>query len=130
MSRYADLRESIARAGTSWTDHGSTVDSIHAMKIRKSGVAAVTAGGYLLLVSAAASPLVQDGSIHHGNGLAFVLTLALTSPLSYVLLLLTDAFEGLRSSSFMALCELGAGALFNACLIYLSVAFVHRKWWT
>ena len=61
---------------------------------------------------------------------SLVLTLALTSPLIYILLLFTDPFEGLRSSSFIAFCELGAGALFNACLIYLSVAFVHRKWWT
>jgi hypothetical protein len=89
------------------------------MKEPKSTSGAVIAGGYLLLTMAAASPLVQEGYIGHGNGLSFLLTIALTSPLSVILLLLHDyLFPDLNAGTgwpyFVVLCELGAGALLNA----------------
>ena len=103
------------------------------MKIRKSKPGALIAGGYLLLALAVASPLIRDGYIGHGNGLVFLLAAALTSPLSLILLLLNDllsdvnAFHMTGWPYFITLCELGAGALLNACLIYLVVAFAQRK---
>jgi hypothetical protein len=63
------------------------------MKKRKSTSGAVIAG-YLLLTLAAASPLVQERCIGHGNGRGFLLAIALTSPLSVILLLLNDLFSG------------------------------------
>ena len=96
------------------------------MKNLKSDLAALIAGAYLLLVVAAASPLIGDGSIHHGNGLAFLLALALTSPVSFILLHVTDPSGQTRWSYFMTLGELAAGALLNACVIYLMVAFIRK----
>jgi hypothetical protein len=64
------------------------------MKKRKSTSGAVIAGGYLLLTLAAASPLVQEVCIGYGNGRSFLLVIALSSPLSVILLLLNDLFSG------------------------------------
>jgi hypothetical protein len=103
------------------------------MKKRKSKSGAVIAGGYLLLTLAAASPLVKEGYIGHGNGISFLLATALTAPLSVILLLLNDllsdvnAFHMTGWPYFITLCELGAGALLNARLLYLLDAFVRRK---
>ena len=78
------------------------------------------AGGYLLLTLAAASPLVQEGYIGHGNGLSFLLAMALTFPLSVILFLLNDLFFDVNAfymtgwPYFITLCELGASALLNA----------------
>jgi hypothetical protein len=105
------------------------------MKKRKSKSGAVIAGGYLLLTLAAASPLVQEGYIGHGSGLSFLLATALTFPLSVILLLLNDLFSDVNAFHmtgwpyFITLCELGAGALLNARLLYLLDAFVRRKWY-
>ena len=105
------------------------------MKKRKSKSGAVIAGGYLLLTLAAASPLVKEGYIGHGNGISFLLATALTAPLSVILLLLNDllsdvnAFHMTGWPYFITLCELGAGALLNARLLYLLDAFVRRKWY-
>jgi hypothetical protein len=104
------------------------------MKKQKSQSGAVIAGAYLLLTLAAASPLVQEGYIGHGNGVSFLLAAALTSPLSLILLLLNDlvsdvnAFHMTGWPYFITLCELGAGALLNARLLYFLDAFVRRKW--
>jgi hypothetical protein len=104
------------------------------MKILKSKSGALTAGGYLLLALAVASPLIRDGYIGHGNGLMFLLATALTSPLSLILLLLNDLLSDVNAfymtgwPYIITLCELGAGALLNAGLIYLIVAFIQRKW--
>lgn len=104
------------------------------MKKDTSQSAAVIAGGYLLLTLAAVSYLVQDGGIGHGNAPIFVLALALTSPLSVILLRLNDLFSDVNTHGtgwpfFIILCELGAGALVNARLLYSLVAFVRRKWY-
>jgi hypothetical protein len=94
------------------------------MKEPKSTSGAVIAGGYLLLTVAAASPLVEEGYIGHGNGLSFLLTIGLTFPLSVILFLLNGLFSDVNASQgtgwpyFIILCELGAGALFNARLLY------------
>jgi len=105
------------------------------MKKQKSQSGAVIAGGYLLLTLAAASPLVQEGYIGHGNGLSFLLAMALTFPLSVILFLLNDLFFDVNAffmtgwPYFITLCELGASALLNARLLYLLDAFVRRKWY-
>jgi len=91
----------------------------------KSLPAKVIAVGYLLLTLAVASPLALEGYIGHGNGLEFLVTLALTSPLSVVLLLLSKSFLGVYGTGwtyFVILCYLGAGALVNARFIYWLVA--------
>ena len=104
------------------------------MKIRKSKSGALIAGVYLLLALAVSSPLMRDGYIGHGNGLVFLLATALTSPPSLILLLLNDLFSEVNAFHMtgwpylITMCELGAGAVLNACLIYLVVAFVQRKW--
>jgi hypothetical protein len=64
----------------------------------------------------------------------FLAATALTSPLSFVLVLLNDllsdanAFHMTGWPYFITICELAAGALLNACLIYLAVEFAQRKW--
>ena len=89
---------------------------------------------YVLLTSAVASPLIREGYVGHGNGLVFLAATALTSPLSFILILLNDllsdanAFYMTGWPYFVTLCELAAGALFNAYLIYLAVEFTQRKW--
>ena len=105
------------------------------MTLRKSKPAAVVAGVYLLLVFAATFPLLQEGYIGHGNGVALLLAGALTLPLSYVFLLLNDRFMTANSwhmtgwPYFITLCELAVAALFNAYVIHMLVAYTHRKWW-
>lgn len=92
------------------------------------------AGAYLLLTCAVAAPLVEEGYIGHGNGLSYLLALVLTSPLSLILFLITgtvfdfNAFYMTGWPYFLMLCELAAGAAFNAALIYLAVTFVQRVW--
>ena len=94
------------------------------MKKPRSKAGAVVAGGYLLLTLAVASPLVLEGYIGHGNGLEFLVTLILTSPLSFILFLLDDLFLDVNAfymtgwPYFMTLGQLGAGALLNARLMY------------
>jgi hypothetical protein len=95
----------------------------------------VIAGLYLLVTLAAASPLVQEGYIGHGNGISFVLTLVLTSPLSWLLMLLNDAVSDVNAFHMtgwpyvITLAELAAGALLNARVLYLVDRFVRRKWY-
>jgi len=103
------------------------------MKKRTSTSGAVIAGGYLLLTMAAAAPLVHEGYIGHGNGLSFLLATALTCPLSVILFLLNDLFSDVNAFHMtgwpyvVTLCELGAGALLNARLLYVLGAFLRRK---
>ena len=104
------------------------------MSIGKSRPGAWIAGAYLLLTVAVALPLVRDGYIGHGNGIEYFLATLLTSPLSLLLVLLNDllsdanAFYQTGWTYVITLCELGAGALLNAGLIYMAVALVQRKW--
>ncbi len=103
------------------------------MKIPGSRWGTRVAVGYVLLALVAVAPLVRDGYIGHGNGPVFLLATALTSPLSAVLLALNDlvsdvnAFHMTGWPYFITLCELGAGALFNGCLIYWVAGFIQRK---
>jgi len=104
------------------------------MKRRKSKSGAVLAGGYLLLTLAVVTPLIREGYIGHGNGPIFLIAAALTAPLSVILLLLSELFSDVNAFHMtgwpylITLCELGAGALFNARLIYWLDAFIRRKW--
>lgn len=105
------------------------------MAEQKSQSGAVISGAYVLITLAAASPLVQEGYIGHGNGLSFLLTMALTAPLSVVLFVLDDllfdwnAFHMTGWPYAITLAQLAAGALLNARLLYLLNAFVRRKWY-
>ena len=90
--------------------------------------------GYAVLALVAVSPLIRDGYIGHGNGIVFLLATTLTLPLSAALFVLNDllsdvnAFDMTGWPYFITLCELGAGALLNAWLIYRLVGFVQRRW--
>ena len=101
----------------------------------RSKLALLIAGAYLLLAFGTVLPLVFDGYVGHGNGILVLIATALTSPLSVILFLLTDsvfewnAFHLSGWPYVLVLCELAAGALLNAALIYRFVVFVHR-WWT
>jgi hypothetical protein len=103
------------------------------MKIHRSKLGAWIAGGYLLLALAVASPLIREGYIGHGNGPVFLLATALTSPVSLILLLLNDLLSDVNAFHMtgwpyvITLCELGAGAVLNAYVIYVVVARVQRK---
>src|SRR5690348_12638253 len=103
------------------------------MKIRKSKLAASLAAAYLLVTLAAVSPLIKEGYIGHGNGIVLLLATALTSPLSLMLFLVDDlvsdanAFYQTGWRYGITLSELGAGALFNAACIYMTVVFVQGR---
>jgi len=90
--------------------------------------------GYAVLALVAVSPLIRDGYIGHGNGIVFLLATTLTSPLSAALFVLNDllsdvnAFHMTGWPYLITLCELGAGALLNAWLIYRLVGLVQRRW--
>lgn len=105
------------------------------MKFLKSKPAAITAAAYLLLVLVPVFPLLQEGYIGHGNGVAFLAAMALTLPLSYPLFLLNELIPNVNAFYMtgwpyvITLCELGVAALFNAYVIHLLVAYAHRKWW-
>ena len=92
------------------------------------------AGGYLLLIFALAFRLIRDGYVGHGNGAVFLLVSALTSPLSLLLLRLDDSLSDVNAFHktgwpyLRTLCELGAGALFNAGVTYRAITFLQRKW--
>ena len=107
------------------------------MKIRKSKSGALIAGGYLLPTFVVASPLIRDGYIGHGNGVEFLFAMVLTSPLSPICwfplnrLIFPPGVNSFYMTGwpyFITLCELGAGALLNAGLIYMVVIFIQRKW--
>lgn len=103
------------------------------MKLYKSKPGVLIAAGYLLLAFVSVSPLVWDGFIGHGNGLFLILATALTLPLSLLLFFLVDLVSDVNYFYMIGwpyvirLCALIAGALFNAKLIYLFVAFLQRK---
>ena len=89
--------------------------------------------GYLLLALVVASPFIHEGGIGHGNAPAYLLATILTSPLSLLLILVSErlftinAFHIVGWRYVLVLSEICAGALFNAAVIYFVVAFVHRR---
>jgi hypothetical protein len=103
------------------------------VKIRKSRLAGSLAGAYVLATLAVVSPLIGQGYIGHGNGVVFLVGTALTSPLSLALFLVNDLLSDANAfylrgwPYYIALSELGAGALFNAASIYLIIVFVQRR---
>lgn len=103
------------------------------MRTATSKRGAFWAGGYLLLTLAAVVPLLEDGYVGHGNGLVLLLALALTFPLSPILMLVDDrlsnvnAFYATGLPYYLTLFELGAGALMNAAVIYMGIVFIQRR---
>ncbi|HEU4939133.1 MAG TPA: hypothetical protein VFT39_21945 [Vicinamibacterales bacterium] len=103
------------------------------MRIRKSKPGGLLAGGYLLVMVAAVSPLVQDGYVGHGNGLVYLLAVALTFPLSLILVLANDLLSDVNAfyvtgwPYYLTLLELGVSALVNATAIYMGVVFIQRR---
>lgn len=94
-------------------------------------VGRVVAGTYLLLVFIVCTPLIQDLAIHHGNGIAFLAAVVLTSPLSWLLLWIVDqlaspnAFEPSVRNFVVGMGILISCALTNARVI---VYLFSRKW--
>ena len=103
------------------------------MRIRKSKPGGLLAGGYLLVTLAVVSPLIRDGYIGHGNGVVFLAATALTLPLSLILLLVDDLLSDVNAfyvtgwPYYRMVSELGAGALLNAGVIYITVVFIQRR---
>jgi hypothetical protein len=103
------------------------------MTIRKSKAGGLLAGGYLLVTLAVVSPLSREGYIGHGNGVVFLMAVALTFPLSVILVLVDDLLSDVNAfymtgwPYYRALSELGAGALLNAGVIYMLVVFIQRR---
>ena len=87
----------------------------------------------MLVTLGVVSSLIGEGYIGHGNGVALLFGTVLTSPLSVILFLVNDlvsdanAFYLTGWPYYIMLCELGAGALFNAGSIYMTVVFVQRR---
>lgn len=103
------------------------------MKLNLSKPGAIVAGIYLLIAITVISPLLLDGYIGHGNGVAFLLAIATTSPLSFLILLVDDllsdanAFYMTGWPYYRTLCELAAGAVFNTAALYAVVSMFQRK---
>ena len=87
----------------------------------------------MLVTLAAVSPLLHDGYVGHGNGFVFLVGVALTFPLSLILLLVDDLLSDVNAfyvtgwPYYITLLELGAGALVNAAAIYTAVVFIERR---
>ncbi len=91
------------------------------MKVPRSKLGAWVIGNYLVLVLIACSPLIVDGAIHHGNGIAFLAATVLTAPLSFLMFwMLGNLF--VDADQFFAAGVLFAGALTNATVIYLIIS--------
>ena len=84
----------------------------------------IIAGAYLILVIVSLIPLIKDQAIHHGNGIAFLAAIVLTTPLSWLFFWLIDratevnAFYVNGWSFLLSIATLAACALFNAGVIY------------
>jgi hypothetical protein len=104
------------------------------LRTDRSKLGGLLAGGYLLLTLAAVAPLLQEGYVGHGNGPVYLLAVALTFPLSVMLLLIADRLSNANAFYVtgwrfdVTLLELGAGALMNAAVIYIGVVFIQRRW--
>ena len=103
------------------------------MRVAKSRWGGLLGGGYLLLTLAAVVPLLLDGYVGHGNGIVLLLAVALTFPLSLMLILVDDSLSNVNAfyvtgwPYYLTLLELAAGALMNAAVIYMSVVFIQRR---
>lgn len=102
------------------------------MKVPKTRFGAVVVAVYLLLVLVACSPLIADGAIHHGNGIAFFAATVLTLPLSWIAFWIIDSMSEMRAfltgaPFYLALVVLAVCAIINATIIYLLVAIVGRR---
>ena len=104
-------------------DFGFSQSSFEIMTIR-SRAGLIVAGAYLAVVSVAMLSLMHDGYVGHGNAIAYMFAIIITSPLSIALIALgsflyeVNAFYITGWQYCVALLELLAGALLNAVLIY------------
>lgn len=89
-------------------------------RLKKGNLLAAT---YLLVVFAVSIPLIKDLAIHHGNGIAFLAAMILTTPLSWLFFWIIDqvapvnAFYVTGWSYLLAMAVLAACALLNATVI-------------
>ena len=102
------------------------------MKVPKTKLGAVVVAAYLLLVLVACSPLIVDGAIHHGNGIAFLAATVLTLPLSWIAFWIIDSMSEMSAfltggPFYLAMVVLAVCAGINAVLIYLLVGLVGRR---
>jgi hypothetical protein len=98
----------------------------------KSKLGLVIAAGYLLLVLGVCLPLIFDGAIHHGNGIAFLGATVLTSPLSWLAFQVIDSVTGTNAFHltggpyFLYMGVLVICTLLNATALYLLVSWFGR----
>ena len=103
------------------------------MKVRRSKWGARVAVSYLILVLIVCSPLIMDGAIHHGNGIAVLAAILLTSPFSWLLFSVLDNLTGSNwfymtgGLYYIYMCALGACALTNAAIIYVVISRFSRE---
>jgi hypothetical protein len=101
------------------------------LKLSKLG--GIFAGFYLLIAMLVILRLLLDGYIGHGNGLEFLLGIVVTLPLSFLLVLVDDFLTEANTfymtgwPYYRTLCELAAGAIFNAAMIHTLVRMIQRK---
>lgn len=101
--------------------------------MRLSKLALCGAGAYLCLVLLACTPLIKDGAIHHGNGIAFLAATLLTFPLSWLLFWILDLNS--TSNSFykegmpyiVDLMVLFFSAMVNSLILYLLASWLQRS---
>jgi hypothetical protein len=102
------------------------------MRAPKSKLGLGIVAAYLLLVLAACLPLIYDGAIHHGNGIAFLAAALLTSPLSWLTFWAIDsltranAFYLTGNSYFLYMGALAACAAVNAVALYFLASWLGR----
>ena len=107
-------------------------DGFYLVRAQKSKLGVGIAAGYLLLVLAACLPLIFDGAIHHGNGIAFLAAALLTSPLCWLAFRaihwLTGANEFYMTGGpyLLYMGALAACAAVNAIALYFLASWLGR----
>jgi ABC-type multidrug transport system fused ATPase/permease subunit len=87
---------------------------------------------YLILVLSACLPLILERAIHHGNGIAFLAAVVLTTPFSWVFFFIIDnlsnenAFYQTGTQYIVSMMALCLSALLNAVIIYYFVFTIER----
>ena len=91
----------------------------------KCKIGAIIPALYLLLVGFVCIPLIKDLAIHHGNGIAFLAAMILTSPLSWLFFWIIDnvtsvnAFHVTGWLYLLYMFVIMGCAIFNAAVLYL-----------
>ncbi len=100
------------------------------MKTLKSKPGMWVAAIYLLLVLVVCTPLILDGAIHHGNGIAFLAAVILTTPLSWLVFWILDsathanAFYMTGGLYYLYMGALAFCAILNAFALYHLIKYV------